>query len=70
MRGFSREEQSGEGVGAVHFEAWGLLDSQVLHVCPFNGRLLSKIQNSQGSGLCLFPQEDVCHVRECQRTGF
>lgn len=35
--------------------------------CP---QILAKNQDSWSSVLCSFPQEDVCHVRECQRTGF
>lgn len=30
----------------------------------------AKDWDSWSSVLCSFPQEDVCHVRECQKIGF
>ena len=54
-------------IGRWNFKAWGLLDSPVLHVCPFNGHLLRfRILRAWGS---VRSHRKTFVMLECQRTG-
>lgn len=48
----------------------GSLEHRILSDCPFDRPLLDPLSDPWSSVFRTFPQEDICHVRECQGLGF
>lgn len=69
MRGSNREKDSGEERAQMHLAIPEFVRLQSALWLPLP-QMLARNWDPSCSGLHSFPQEDICHVRDCQKIRF